>query len=154
MDKKYLRQAINKAIISVHTGGGPFGAIVVKDGEVISEASNLVTTLNDPTAHAEILAIREAAAKLGSWDLKGCILYTSCEPCPMCLGAAYWAHFDKIYYACNHLDAKEAGFDDTHIYDELKKDVGKRKLPMIQDLRDEGLEAFLDWNKKEDKRKY
>lgn len=145
MDKKFLLKAIDAAEKNVDLGGGPFGAVIVKDGKIIASAENKVTLSNDPTAHAEILAIRKAAEKLKTWDLSGCQLYSSCEPCPMCLGAVYWAHIDEVFYACNKEDAKEAGFDDSFIYREFEKDTGERKLKMSQDLRERGLKAFEKW---------
>ncbi|MCK4919555.1 MAG: nucleoside deaminase [Bacteroidales bacterium] len=154
MDKKLLKQAIELAKANVEDGGGPFGAIIVKEGVIISSAANKVTQKNDPTAHAEVLAIRQAAEKLGTWNLEGCELYTSCEPCPMCMGAVYWAHLDKVYYASGHEDARKAGFDDSEIYSEMKKDVKDRKLSMHQEMRAEGNEAFAKWMEKVDREEY
>jgi len=151
---EFVRKAIGIAIKNVEEGGGPFGAVVVKDGRVIATSGNKVTLLNDPTAHAEVLAIREAASRLGTWDLSGCVLYTSCEPCPMCFGAIYWAHLDKVHYACTHEDAKDAGFDDSHIYSELKKDPSHRTIEMEQVMRDEGLKAFQKWKEHPGKEEY
>lgn len=154
MERKLLKQAIELAKANVDDGGGPFGAVIVKEGLVISSAANKVTQRNDPTAHAEVLAIRKAAEKLGTWNLEGCELYTSCEPCPMCMGAVYWAHLDKVYYASGHEDARKAGFDDSEIYSEMKKDVKDRKLSMHQDMRTEGNEAFVKWMEKVDREEY
>lgn len=134
--------------------GGPFGAIVVRDGEIISEASNRVTSDNDPTAHAEVLAIREACRKLGTHTLEGCTIYTSCEPCPMCLGAIYWARPDAVVFACDRRDAAEAGFDDDFIYRELANNMEERSIPFRQDMREKAIPLFREWVKKEDARKY
>lgn len=134
--------------------GGPFGAVVVRDGDIISEANNRVTSDNDPTAHAEVLAIREACRKLGTYSLEGCTIYTSCEPCPMCLGAIYWARPDAVVFACDRRDAAEAGFDDDFIYRELTLDMKKRSIPFRQSMREEAIPLFREWVKKEDARKY
>ncbi len=152
--KQFMRRAIELSLKSVENGGGPFGAVIVKDGKIIAEASNSVTKDNDPTAHAEVNAIRQAAKKLGTFDLSGCEIYTSCEPCPMCLGAIYWARLDKIYYANTREDAKNIGFDDSFIYDEISKPVDQRSIPTIQFMRDEALKAFKAWEEKEDKIEY
>lgn len=125
--------------------GGPFGAVIVKDDKVIAQSANTVTTTNDPTAHAEVSTIRLACKKLKSFDLSGCIIYTSCEPCPMCLGAIYWARIDTIYYANTKKDAADIGFDDQFIYEELDKPMEQRQLPIIQLMRDEALTAFKKW---------
>ena len=119
--QEFMRRAIQLSLESVKHGGGPFGAVIVKEGKIIAEAANRVTLDNDPTAHAEVNAIRQAARSLGRFDLSGCDIYTSCEPCPMCLGAIYWAHLDHIYYGCNRRDAADAGFDDEFIYEELSR---------------------------------
>jgi guanine deaminase len=124
--------------------GGPFGAIVVYDGKVVGEGRNQVTTSNDPTAHAEVVAIRAAATKLGRFDLKGCVIYTSCEPCPMCLSAAYWARVDKVFYAATQDEAAAAGFDDAFLYDELAKDMGERQLPCVQ-VKTDDEDPFAVW---------
>ena len=134
--------------------GGPFGALVVKNGDIISEASNRVTSDNDPTAHAEVLAIREACRKLGTYSLEGCTIYTSCEPCPMCLGAIYWARPDAVVFACDRRDAAEAGFDDDFIYRELTLDMKKRSIPFRQSMREEAIPLFREWVEKEDARQY
>lgn len=125
--------------------GGPFGAVIVKDGKVVAKSANKVTLINDPTAHAEVSAIRAACKKLKNFDLSGCIIYTSCEPCPMCLGAIYWARLDKIYYANTKKDAAAIGFDDQFIYEELDVAMEKRQLPIIQIMRNEALSAFRKW---------
>ncbi len=134
--------------------GGPFGAVVVKDGKIVGRGSNQVTSTLDPTAHAEVVAIRDACRNLNSFQLDGCELYTSCEPCPMCLGAIYWARPDKVYYANTREDAALINFDDSMIYDELGKDFGQRKIPFIQLGRNEALKAFEEWKHKEDKTSY
>jgi guanine deaminase len=150
-----MREAIRRAVENVTSGrGGPFGAIVVKDGRVIAAGINLVTSLNDPTAHAEVSAIREACSALGTFQLTGCELYTSCEPCPMCLGAIYWARPDRVYFGATASDAAEAGFDDSFIYDELKLAHQERKIPFMQMMREEGNEPFREWMKKNDRVRY
>jgi len=126
--------------------GGPFGAVVVKDGEVIAASANKVIPENDPTAHAEVSAIRLACTALGTYSLQGCVIYTSCEPCPMCLGAIYWARIDEIYYANTKADAAAIGFDDHFIYDEIACDMADRKLPIVQLLREEALAVFNEWD--------
>ena len=152
--KKFMAKAIELSINSANTIGGPFGSVIVKDNEIIAEGSNKVTSSNDPTAHGEVVAIREACKKLNTFDLSGCEIYTSCEPCPMCLSAIYWAHIDNIYYANTRLDAKKIDFDDSFIYSEMNKEINSRKIKMHQMHRDEALEAFKIWDKKEDKIKY
>ena len=152
--EELMRKAIELSIKSVRNGGGPFGAIIARKGEIIAEGSNGVTIYNDPTAHAEVTAIRKACEKLGTFDLKGCEIYTSCEPCPMCLGAIYWAHLDKIYYANDRKDAADIGFDDDFIYQEIEVKPQYRKKPSEILMREEGLEAFRIWNKKTDKIEY
>ena len=134
--------------------GGPFGSVIVKDDKIIAEGSNKVTCSNDPTAHGEIVAIREASKNLNTFDLSGCEIYTSCEPCPMCLSAIYWSRLDKIYYANTREDAKNIDFDDSFIYTEIPKKIDDRKIKMTQILRDEALKAFEIWEKKVDKIKY
>ena len=151
---KFMLRAIELSINSVNSAGGPFGCVIVKENKIISEGSNKVTSSNDPTAHAEVVAIREACKKLNTFNLTGCDLYTSCEPCPMCLSAIYWSHVDNIYYANTRMDAKDIDFDDSFIYSEVKKDINERKIKMIQINRDEALEAFKIWQNKEDKIKY
>ncbi len=143
---EFLRRAIALATQNVETGsGGPFGAVIVRDGAIVGEGANSVTTGNDPTAHGEVNAIRAAARALGTFVLSGCELYTSCEPCPMCLAAAYWARIDAIYYGANAADAARAGFDDAYLYDEMKKSVGERALPAVQMLGDEAWASFAAW---------
>ena len=149
-----MARAIELSIKSVNIGTGPFGAVIVNDNKIISEGFNAVTSDNDPTSHAEILAIRIACKKLNNFSLKGCDLYTTCEPCPMCLSAIYWARVDNIYYANTRSDAQKIDFDDAFIYEELKKNIKERKIPMHQMMRDEALKAFELWDKKEDKVKY
>ena len=151
---KYMLRAIELSINSVNATGGPFGCVIVKENKIISEGSNKVTFSNDPTAHAEIVAIREACKKLNTFNLTGSDLYTSCEPCPMCLSAIYWAHIDNIFYANNRNDAKNIDFDDSLIYSEISKKIEDRKIPMKQMLRNEALKAFELWNKKIDKIEY
>ena len=155
MNKKYFMQrAIALSIENVKNGGGPFGAVIVRDGTIIAEGVNRVTAENDPTAHAEVSAIRQAAKKLNTFDLSGCEISTSCEPCPMCLSAIYWAHLDKIYYGNTKTDAKAIGFDDSFIYDELELPPADRKVTMNRLLPDEAIRAFEDWNNKTDKIPY
>lgn len=153
-DLKLMQEAIDLALHSVTVGGGPFGAVVVKDGKVIGRGHNRVTLDNDPTAHAEVMAIRAACTSLGSFRLDGCTLYTSCMPCPMCLGAAYWAHVSALVYAATSGDAAEAGFDDALIYDELKLPPEQRTLPLRQLCCDTALAAFVAWHAKQDKTRY
>ena len=152
--EELMRKAIELSIENVKNGGGPFGAVIARDGEIIATGVNRVTAQHDPTAHAEVSAIRSAAAKLETFNLSGCEIYTSCEPCPMCLGAIYWARLDKIYYANNKTDAKDIGFDDSFIYDELNLPRDKRKLPAESLLREEAIKAFMQWEKKDDKIEY
>ncbi len=149
-----MKLAIDEAIMNINRGGGPFGAVVVKDGKMISCCANRVTCDNDPTAHAEILAIRDACTTLGSWDLSDCEIYSSCEPCPMCLGAIYWARIPVIYYGANRDDAKEAGFDDSAIYDEIAMNPDKRKIKMQNILREKAVEGFKKWVSFEGKELY
>lgn len=149
-----MKRAIELSEESVRIGGGPFGAVIARDGEIIAEASNSVTTDHDPTAHAEVSAIRQAAGRLGTHDLNGCEIFTSCEPCPMCLGAIYWAHLDKIYYGNNRMDAAVAGFDDEFIYREIELDPEDRRKPMEELMSDEAARAFRLWIAKEDKTEY
>jgi guanine deaminase len=155
MSADFMRRTIALGLENVRSGtGGPFAALIVKDGAVISEGANCVTTTNDPTAHAEVVAIREACRKLGNFQLSGCDLYTTCEPCPMCLGAIYWARPARVYYACLAADAAAAGFDDAFIYDELKRPLASRRMPMQQLLRDESLAVFTLWMRQEKKTPY
>jgi len=151
---KFMLEAIELSIKSAATIGGPFGCVIVKDDQIISEGSNKVTSTNDPTAHGEIVAIREACLKLNTFNLSGCELYSSCEPCPMCLSAIYWSHIDKIFYANTRNDAKNIDFDDSFIYSEINKKIEDRKIQMTQMLRDEALKAFKIWDNKVDKIKY
>ncbi len=151
----FMRRAIALAQEGMNAGaGGPFGAVVVKDGEIIAEGHNSVTSQNDPTAHAEIVAIRLACDKLNTFQLAGCIIYTSCEPCPMCLGAIYWARPEKVVYACNRHDAAAVEFDDQFIYNELDVTLEERKIAFSQELRDEALVVFNAWTNKVDKTRY
>ena len=153
-DKQYMREAIRLANESVERGGGPFGAVIVKDGEVSAGSSNSVTIDNDPTAHAEVNTIRQACRKLGTFDLSGATIYTSCEPCPMCLGAIYWARISRIFYGNNRKDARDIDFADDFIYEELDRSLDERTVPIIPLLRDEALVSFRMWMAKEDKREY
>jgi guanine deaminase len=155
MSADFMRRAITLAIENIRSAqGGPFGALVVKDGRILAEGANRVTISNDPTAHAEVVAIREACRVLGDFQLPGCDLYTTCEPCPMCLGAIYWARPARVFYACVASDAAEAGFDDAFIYEELRRSLGVRGLPMEQLLREESLAVFSLWNRQENKTPY
>jgi guanine deaminase len=155
MDNLFMARAIQLSIDNVHSGrGGPFGAVVVKDGAIIAEGANQVTSMNDPTAHAEVLAIREACRKLGVFDLEGCEIYSSCEPCPMCLGAIYWARLTRIYFSIAAADASKIGFDDSLIYRELAQPHSQRKIPMIQMMREVALAAFRAWEDKPNKIAY
>ncbi len=154
MKNQFMIKAIELSIESVKKGGGPFGSVIVKDGIIIAEGFNKVTTTNDPTAHGEIVAIREACNKLNTFNLKGTELYSNCEPCPMCLSAIYWARINKVYYANTRLDAQKIDFDDSFIYLELEKNIDKRKISMKQIMRNEALKAFELWDKKKDKVKY
>ena len=154
-DEKFMRRAIALAQNGIDQNvGGPFGAIVVKDGEIIGEGCNRVTSTNDPTAHAEIVAIRNACQKLNSFQLDGCTIYTSCEPCPMCLGTIYWARPAQIFYAATHEDAAAIGFDDHFIYDEIERPIEERLIKSVNLMREEGLKVFKNWTDKTDKTKY
>jgi len=153
--EEFMQMAINLAEQNVKEGnGGPFGAVVVKDGKVVAASANQVVPQNDPTAHAEVSAIRLACKKLNTFNLSGCDIYTSCEPCPMCLGAIYWARIDNIYYANTKVDAAAIGFDDHFIYQELDLPMAERKLAHIQLMRDEALGAFKLWSETEGKTEY
>jgi guanine deaminase len=155
MDEKFMQRAIELAIENVRSGrGGPFGAVIVKDGGILAEGANLVTSSNDPTAHAEIIAIREACRKLGSFQLDGCDLYASCEPCPMCLGAIYWSRPSRVFYGASAGDAAAAQFDDAFIFREIAQPARLRKIPMAQVMRDEALAAFRAWLDKPDRARY
>jgi guanine deaminase len=151
----FMREAIRLSVENVQSGkGGPFGAVIVKNGEIIARGANEVTSSNDPTAHAEVVAIRNACKELGSFQLAGCEIYCSCEPCPMCLGAIYWARPDKIYFANTKKDAADIQFDDDFIYQEIDKKIADRKLPTIQLLREEAIVAFQLWEKSVQKIEY
>lgn len=153
--ENFMREAIRLSIDNMRAGnGGPFGAIIVKDGKIIARGFNKVTSTNDPTAHAEVVAIREACKALDSFQLAGCEIYTSCEPCPMCLGAIYWARPDKMYFANTKTDAAAIGFDDQFIYDEIELNPSERHLPTEQLLQNEALVAFQEWQQKTDKIEY
>lgn len=153
--EKFMRIAIELAEDNVKRGvGGPFGAVIVKDGMIVARSANRVVPTNDPTAHAEVSVIRLACQELETYNLAGCEIYTSCEPCPMCLGAIYWARIDKIYYANTKADAAAIGFDDHFIYDELESPMENRKLPFQQLLRDEAIQAFKLWETTEHKEQY
>ncbi len=156
VEKRFMLRAIELANGSIDSNtGGPFGCVIAKDGRVVGEGVNQVTSTNDPTAHAEVVAIRNACRNLNSFQLEGCVVYTSCEPCPMCLGAIYWARPERIYIACSRDDAAAAGFDDAFIYDELcTTDLKDRKVPILTLLRDEGLKVFENWIAKPDKIEY
>ncbi len=155
MNQKFMARAIEIATKNVELGaGGPFGAVVVRDGEIIGEGCNSVTSNNDPTAHAEVQAIREACRGLSTFDLSGAEIYTSCEPCPMCLSAIYWARLSKIYFANTKKDAADIEFDDDFIYQEIPKNIQDRSIPMIQMMRSSALSTFELWQKKSDKIKY
>ena len=146
MDNLFMARAVKLSIENVQSGrGGPFGAVIVRHGAIIAESANQVTLTNDPTAHAEMLAIRNACKKLGAFDLGECAIYASSEPCPMCLGAIYWARLSKIYFANSAADAANYGFDDSMIYSEFTKPSGRRKIPMDQIMREQALEAFRAW---------
>jgi tRNA(Arg) A34 adenosine deaminase TadA len=154
-NEKFMKMAIALAEQNVTLSlGGPFGAVIVKDGKVVAKSGNKVTKTNDPTAHAEVAAIRKACKKLKTFDLTGCVIYTSCEPCPMCLGAIYWSRIDVIYYANTKKDAADIGFDDQFIYDEIDRAMEQRKLPAVQLLRNEAQQAFLSWADSEIKVEY
>jgi len=153
-DSDFLKQAIEISAENIKKGGGPFGAVIVKDGEIIAATGNSVTNTNDPTAHAEVNAIRLAAKKLNTFDLSGCEIYSSCEPCPMCLGAIYWARLDKLHFAANKTDAKDAGFDDEFIYREIDLPFEKRSLKTVQLLQDEAKKVFNKWIDMENKTEY
>lgn len=152
---KFMREAIRISLENVTSGnGGPFGAVIVQDGKIIASGSNVVTSVKDPTAHAEVMAIRAACKILNTFQLQGCEIYCSCEPCPMCLGAIYWARLDKIYYANTKKDAAEINFDDEFIYNELDLSIERRQLPTVQLLRDEAQIAFIQWRDNTDKIEY
>ena len=154
MKNEFMKRAIELSIESVNSGGGPFGTVIVKDKKILAEGSNRVTSTNDPTAHGEIVAIRKACANLKNFNLSGCELYSTCEPCPMCLSAIYWSRISKVYFANTRNDAQKIDFDDSFIYSEFEKKITERKIPMTQMMRNEALKAFELWNKKTDKVKY
>jgi guanine deaminase len=155
MNPAHMRRAIELSINNVQSGaGGPFGAVVAKDGKILAEGANSVTTANDPTAHAEVLAIRAACRKLGAFELRGCEMYTSCEPCPMCLGAIYWARLDRIYFGNSAADAKKIGFDDSFIYEQIGQPHPRRAIPMIQLLPEEAWVGFRAWHENPNKVPY
>jgi guanine deaminase len=155
MDKAFMARAIQLSLENVSSGrGGPFGAVIVKGGVVVSEAANQVTATNDPTAHAEVLAIRQGCQRLDCFELRGCDLYTSCEPCPMCLGAIYWARISKVYFGNLAADAAKIGFDDSAIYAEITQPHAEREIPMIQMMREEALAAFRAWEQHPGKIRY
>ena len=154
-DEQFMLRAIDLAQKGIDSNaGGPFGAVIVKNGEIIGEGFNKVTSTNDPTAHAEVVAIRNACENLGNFQLDGCVLYTSCEPCPMCLGAIYWARPAQVFYAATREDAAKVGFDDEFIYKEIAKNFEDRQMKLVNFLRDEGLKLFKNWEIKTDKTKY
>ena len=154
-NKKYMQEAINLAMENVNVvNGGPFGAVVVKNGEIVGRGTNEVTAKNDPTAHAEIMAIRNACQNLNTFDLEGCELYSSCEPCPMCLGAIYWSNIGALYYAATKDDAAQANFSDAFIYKEFSLPKDQRKIPSTQLMRDAALKVFEKWNASEEKIPY
>jgi len=155
MENPFMARAIKLAIENVRSGrGGPFAAVIVKDGRVLAEGTNCVTSSNDPTAHAEIVGIRAACAALGAFQLEGCDLYTTCEPCPMCLGAIYWARPARVYFAANKSDAAAAGFDDAFIYEQIAVRQADREIPFVETMREESLECFRAWAEKSDRVEY
>lgn len=154
-DKIFMRRAIELARDGMENGaGGPFGAVVVKNGKIVGEGCNRVTSTNDPTAHAEVVAIRAACQNLNNFQLDGCTIYTSCEPCPMCLGAIYWARLAKMFFACTREDAARVGFDDQMIYEEIERPIENRRIKSINFLREAGLTVFENWANKIDKTEY
>jgi guanine deaminase len=155
MNNPFMTRAIQLAVENVRSAsGGPFGAVIVRDGGIVAEGANQVTSINDPTAHAEVLAIRAACAKLKVFELHGCDIYTSCEPCPMCLGAIYWARLSRVYFASAAADASKVGFDDSLIYREIAQPHAQRAIPIIQMMREESLAAFRAWEEKPNKIAY
>lgn len=153
-NEDFMREAIRLSIENVNNGGGPFGAVIVKDGKILATGVNRVTANNDPTAHAEVSAIRAACQKLQTYDLSGATIYTSCEPCPMCLGAIYWAHIDKMYYGNSQADAARINFDDKFIYDEIELTMSERRIHGEQLLHDEALKGFQAWEDNTEKTEY
>ncbi len=155
LDKKFMARAIELAKEGMNNNaGGPFGAVVVKDGKIVGEGYNKVTSTNDPTAHAEVTAIRNACANLGTFQLDDCTIYTSCEPCPMCLGAIYWARPKMVFMGCTREDAADIGFDDQFIYDEIEREIDDRKIKIVRLMRNEALTAFQAWSDKMDRTEY
>jgi tRNA(Arg) A34 adenosine deaminase TadA len=152
--EKFMRRAVELSFLSIKNGGGPFGAVIVKDGEIVAEGSNEVTKTNDPTAHAEMVTIRRACKNLNTYDLQGCEIYTSCEPCPMCLSGIMWARIEKIYYANSRKDAAKIGFDDAYFYDQVSASIKERDIQSIRILEKEAHEVFEAWENKEDKIPY
>lgn len=153
-DFLFMRRAIELSLKNIKKGGGPFGAVITRNGEILAESCNLVTAINDPTAHAEINVIRTAAQKLETFDLSGCVIYSTCEPCPMCLGAIYWARIDKVVFANTTSDAQNIGFNDALIYEEISRPLQERKIEFCQVLREEALVAFKTWEESENKIEY
>lgn len=154
-NNKFMLEAVTAALKGMENNeGGPFGCVIVKDGKIVGRGNNKVTSHNDPTAHAEIMAIRDACKNLNTFQLEGCEIYTSCEPCPMCFGAIYWARPDKVFYGCSQQDAADINFDDEFIYKEIELPYEKRSIPFEQLARDIALEPFQKWSKKEDKTEY
>lgn len=155
MNAEFMWEAIRLSQKNIRDGkGGPFACVIVKDGKIVARGTNLVTSTNDPTAHAEVVAIREACKTLGTFQLNGCEVYTTCEPCPMCLGAIYWARPDRIFFANSREDAAKIGFDDLFLYEELPRKISERKIPTQQLMREEALAAFREWEQKQDKTHY
>lgn len=152
--QEFMDEAVRLSIENVKNGGGPFGAVIVRNGKIIARGTNMVTTKNDPTCHAEVNAIRQASKELDNFDLSDCEIYSSCEPCPMCLGAIYWARINEIYFANNKTDAKNIGFDDSFIYDEIQLPFENRKIPTYKIDHKEAIKAFEHWESKEDKTEY
>ena len=150
-----MERAIQLSVDNVRSGrGGPFGAVIVRDGDIVATGTNQVTSTLDPTAHAEVVAIRAACQAIRNFQLRGCELFTTCEPCPMCMGAAYWARLDKVYFGGTRADAAKIGFDDSFIYDELTAPIAARKIPMVPLMREQALEAFREWERTENKTRY
>jgi guanine deaminase len=155
VNSSFMARAIELAIENVRSGrGGPFAAVIVKEGRIVAEGTNRVTSLNDPTAHAEVVAIRAACTKLGAFELDGCDLYTTCEPCPMCLGAIYWARTARVYFASTAADAAAAGFEDAFIYQQIAMPFAERKIPFLELMREESLACFRAWTEKQDRIDY
>jgi tRNA(Arg) A34 adenosine deaminase TadA len=155
MDREFMQRAIELSEEAIDgESGGPFGAVITREKEIVAEGMNQVTSTNDPTAHAEVSAIRKACKKLDTFQLDNCVIYCSCEPCPMCLGAIYWARFKKAFFACSRQDAAAIDFDDQFIYDEIDKEVGRREIEFTQMMRDEARRVFQQWKEKSDKIKY